>query len=180
MAEYIRVIANIVSIVFVTYGIFVLRKWKKVADKLNDLTYSATDVARYIILRCNQRGKTISNLKLQKILYFVQAEFLVSQGKPCFRERIEAWDFGPVIPDVYHRYKVYGSASIPSVRDENYCPFDREDKALADGIIDECAKYSASTLVEITHRQAPWRTAYHQYSGAVISNESIKSFFQEG
>lgn len=142
--------------------------------------YSATDVARYIILRCNQRGKTISNLKLQKILYFVQAEFLVSQGKPCFRERIEAWDFGPVIPDVYHRYKVYGSASIPSVRDENYCPFDREDKALADGIIDECAKYSASTLVEITHRQSPWRTAYHQYSGAVISNESIKSFFQEG
>ena len=37
MAEYIRVIANIVSIVFVTYGIFVLHKWKKVADKLNDL-----------------------------------------------------------------------------------------------------------------------------------------------
>ena len=43
MAEYIRVIANIVSIVFVTYGIFVLHKWKKVADKLNDLMEDTKD-----------------------------------------------------------------------------------------------------------------------------------------
>ena len=43
MAEYIRVIANIVSIVFVTYGIFVLYKWKKVADKLNDLMEETKD-----------------------------------------------------------------------------------------------------------------------------------------
>lgn len=142
--------------------------------------YSATDVAKYIILKCNKLGRTISNLKLQKILYFVQAEFLVSQGNPCFRERIEAWDFGPVIPDVYHLYKVYGSASIPRSRDEEYCPFNSEDKALADEIIEQCSKYSASTLVEITHRQSPWKTAYQQYSGAIISNESIKAFFQEG
>lgn len=142
--------------------------------------YSALDVARYIILRCNQHGRTISNLKLQKILYFVQAEFLVSQDYPCFRERIEAWDFGPVIPDVYHRYKVYGSASIPSIRDDNYCPFDRTDVILANGIIDECAKYSASNLVEITHKQSPWINAYRQYSGAVITNKSIQTFFQEG
>lgn len=141
--------------------------------------YSAIDVAKYIIVRCNQLGKTISNLKLQKILYFVQAEFLVSQDQPCFHEQIEAWDFGPVIPDVYHRYKVYGSASIPRVRDDNYCPFDKKDRGLADGIIDECAKYSASTLVEITHRQSPWITAYQKYSGAIITNSSIKSFFQE-
>ena len=43
MAEYIRVIANIVSIVFVTYGIFVLHKWKKVADKLDALMEEMKD-----------------------------------------------------------------------------------------------------------------------------------------
>lgn len=142
--------------------------------------YSAIDIAKYIILQCNNSCKTISNLKLQKILYFVQAEFLVSQNAPCFREEIEAWDFGPVIPDVYHRYKVYGSASIPKICEDGYCPFSHEDKILADGIIDQCSKYSASTLVEITHRQSPWKNAYQKYSGAVISNESIKVFFQEG
>lgn len=62
--------------------------------------YSAVIAAQYIILRCNQLGKSISNLKLQKMLYFLQAEFLVSQDRPCFRERIEAWDFGPVVPEV--------------------------------------------------------------------------------
>lgn len=142
--------------------------------------YSALDVARYIILYCNRLGQTISNLKLQKILYFVQAEFLVSNGKPCFSERIEAWDFGPVVPDVYHRYKVYGGASIPCIgADDNYCPFNEKDRKLADGIIKECAKYSASMLVEITHKQSPWQKAYQKRSGTLISNESIKSFFQE-
>lgn len=142
--------------------------------------YSAIDVAKYIIKKCNNLGRTISNLKLQKILYFVQAEFLVSQNTPCFREHIEAWDFGPVIPDVYHRYKVYGSASIPIICDENFCPFNNDDKILVDEIIEQCSKYAASTLVEITHRQSPWREAYRQYCGAVISNDSIKAFFQEG
>ena len=89
--------------------------------------YSALVVARYIIKRCNELNRPISNLKLQKLLYFVQAEFLVGEGSACFpeeieawdfgpvvpEEEIEAWDFGPVVPEVYHRYKAYGSASIP-------------------------------------------------------------------
>lgn len=141
--------------------------------------YSVTDVALYVISRCNRLGKSISNLKLQKILYFIQAEFLVSQDRPCFREKIEAWDFGPVIPEVYCRYKVYGGATIFRFQNDNRCPFDKNDKTIADGMIDECAKYSASTLTEITRRQTPWKTAYYQHNNAVISNESIKSFFQE-
>ncbi len=142
--------------------------------------YSAVSVAKYIILQCNRLGKSISNLKLQKMLYFLQAEFLVSRNVACFREGIEAWDFGPVVPEVYHRYKVYGSASIPSIVGDDYCPFNGNDKSLADDIIEVCAKYSASRLVEITHKQSPWLSAYHKYSGAPISNESIRSFFKEG
>jgi len=141
--------------------------------------YPAITVARYVIEHCNSTGRTISNLKLQKILYFVQAEFLVSKGEPCFRERIEAWDFGPVIPEVYHHYKVYGSASIPCIAEQLYSPFSDEDQKLIDDIVDECAKYSASALVEITHRQAPWRDAYRPNTNALISNESIKEFFKE-
>lgn len=141
--------------------------------------YSAIDVARYIIDHCNRNGQTISNLKLQKILYFIQAEFLIVQDKPCFQEQIEAWDFGPVVPEVYRHYKVYGSAAIPSLRSEDYCPFSKKDKILADGIIDECANYSASELTEYTHNQSPWITAYGQRGSAVITNESIKSFFEK-
>lgn len=141
--------------------------------------YTVDSVAEYIIMRCNQMGKTISNLKLQKILYFVQAEFLVAKDQPCFPERIEAWDFGPVVPDAYHQYKFYGSASIPFMGQDCSRLFSIEDKALIDGIIEQCAKYSASTLVEITHHQAPWQNAYRSRHNNVIDPESIKGFFKE-
>ena len=73
--------------------------------------YKALDIARYIIERCREKNRTVSNLKLQKILYFVQAEFLVTKNQPCFGETIEAWDFGPVVPEVYYEYRMYGSAT---------------------------------------------------------------------
>lgn len=73
--------------------------------------YSVLDVARYVIARSNRAG-AISNLKLQKVLYFIQAEFLVVQNTPCFAEQIEAWDFGPVVPMVYYRYRIYGGAAF--------------------------------------------------------------------
>lgn len=137
--------------------------------------YDVMTVAEYIIYRCNNLQKTISNLKLQKILYFVQAEFLVVKGLPCFQARIEAWDFGPVVPEVYQKYKVYGSTSIPCY---GYCfdPFTHKDKELIDGIVDECANYSAATLVRITHNQDPWKNTYASYNN-IITNESIKSYF---
>lgn len=62
--------------------------------------YRAEDVAAYIINKQVDDGYPISNLKLQKILYFVQAEFLVSKDEPCFDDVIEAWDFGPVVESV--------------------------------------------------------------------------------
>jgi len=92
--------------------------------------YSAINVAKYIIMRCNQQHKTISNLKLQKILYFVQAEFLVEKDSACFKEEIEAWDFGPVVPAVYHKYKVYGCASIPSIVEDSVFSFTPADQKI--------------------------------------------------
>lgn len=141
--------------------------------------YSALDVSKHIIQRCNETGNTISNLKLQKILYFVQAEFLVSTGGACFPEAIEAWDFGPVVPEVYHRYKVYGSANIPYMGGGKTVKISSKDQKLMDGIIDECSGYSASSLVEITHQQDPWRDAYRPYMGNVITTQSIKKYFEE-
>ena len=142
--------------------------------------YSALDVSKYIIKRCNETGYTISNLKLQKILYFVQAEFLVCTGRVCFPENIQAWDFGPVVPEVYHRYKAYGSASIPYLagaeRVRRICT---EDKEIINGIVDEGSLYTANQLVEITHNQAPWREAYMPYRSNIISKEAIQNYFKE-
>ena len=141
--------------------------------------YSVLDVARYVIARSNRAG-AISNLKLQKVLYFIQAEFLVVQNMPCFAEQIEAWDFGPVVPVVYRAYRIYGSANIPAETSSGLRSIRREDMDRINGIVDECCEYSASQLVEITHNQSPWRDAYHSRGvNNEITPDSIKAFFTE-
>lgn len=160
-----------------------------------DYMYNVLDVARYVINYENQKGNKISNLKLQKLLYFIQALFLITEPyEPCFKEDIEAWDFGPVIPEVYHEFKSYGNRNIPPVK--QYYDFSDgfwrasqkiydediiwdEDKGLIDSVLDQFKDYSASDLVSITHNQKPWRTAYRKWGNSIISKEAIQNYFNE-
>ena len=147
--------------------------------------YNALSVSHYIVDYCNKLGTGISNLKLQKILYFVQAEFLVTtpDHTPCFQNRIEAWDFGPVVPDVYHQYKIYGSSIIPSVANDPFSDYYEKispaDQEKINSIIQQAAGYSAAQLVQITHNQAPWKNAYRQGFNNQISNKAILEYFKE-
>ena len=138
--------------------------------------YDVQLIARYVINRCAQNERPNSNLKLQKILYFVQAEFLVGMGKACFDDEIEAWTYGPVVPAVYFEYKIFGSTNIPDQGDNDFESISRQDKDCLDAIIDVAAKYSASSLVEITHRQSPWKNAYRR-KDKVIKQSEIKEYF---
>lgn len=155
----------------------------------------ALDVARYVINYSNERGYGISNLKLQKIMYFIQAYFLAYEPghAPCFPERIEAWDFGPVVPAVYHEFKQYGSGNIPiitsyivfnekelwNVHREEYNAdiIDEEEQKMINAVVDQFSDYSASDLVELTHHQAPWKDAYMQGRNCEITQESIRGYF---
>lgn len=145
------------------------------------MSYNVLEVCRYVINYSNEHDYGISNLKLQKVLYFIQAYFLTNKKThtPCFDEKIEAWDFGPVVPEAYHEYKQYGSGDIPTV--ESYILFDEddiwnskrvafndnvikdEDKILIDKVVDKFSEYSATDLVSLTHRQSPWIDAYAPY-----------------
>ena len=147
--------------------------------------YNALSVARHIIDYSHEIEYGISNLKLQKLLYFVQAEFLVStqDHSPCFSDTIEAWDFGPVVPAVYHHYKVYGSAIIPTSNIVQSSLFEQPiaegDKQLINAVVDKLIGYSASTLVNVTHNQAPWKDAYVRGYNNPISNQAIRAFFED-
>lgn len=142
--------------------------------------YDSLLIANYIIQRCNDIGAMISNLKLQKLLYFVQAEFLVDIGEPCFSEKIEAWSFGPVIPSVYRKYRIYGGAQIPAGTVEILGFISQEDKERIYRIVDICAHFSSAYLTDMTLIQAPWINAYSRLRRNEITCESIKSYFEEG
>lgn len=142
------------------------------------MIYKVLDVCRHVINYSNEKDYGISNLKLQKILYFIQAFFLVSTPEQCFEERIEAWDFGPVVPEAYREYKQFGSGDIPSVsyiinfdKDDiweskvtkyNDNILSEEDKSRIESVVDKFADYSATDLVSITHAQKPWENAYQR------------------
>jgi len=141
--------------------------------------YSALAVAKHIIDFCNSNscGTGISNLRLQKILYFVQAEFLVSQGMPCFRDKIEAWDFGPVAPNVYHQYKTHGGVSIfqSELLDHEY--IDDQYRKVIKNVIRALANYSTPDLMKTIHKQDPWRDAYRYGQHREISNAALQRYF---
>ena len=74
--------------------------------------YSALDIAKYIIDYSNRRDTPVSNLQLQKILYYIQMNFYRRLNKPAFNEDIEAWRYGPVVSSVYNVYCMYGASDI--------------------------------------------------------------------
>lgn len=74
--------------------------------------YTATAVAKYVINRCNVRNSPITNLKLQKILYYIQGYFFKHLGEAAFDDNIESWRYGPVVPSVYYEYCSYVSNEI--------------------------------------------------------------------
>ena len=74
--------------------------------------YSAIQIADFIVAYCINRHSPISNLQLNKILYFVQKDFLKITPEGLFAEDFEAWQFGPVVPSVYYKYCSFGGMDI--------------------------------------------------------------------
>ena len=141
------------------------------------MAYSALDVAKYVINHEHNEDREITNLRLQKLLYFVQAKVLVETGSPCFNDEMEAWDFGPVVPAVYYTYKVFGSLDITS--DEASPVLNKVVSSCINNILDYCQDFPTFQLVKITHKQSPWVTARRMGQKSVISKDSIMGYFKK-
>lgn len=159
------------------------------------MKYNVIDVCRHIINYSNEKEYGVSNLKLQKLLYFTQAYFLMTKKEACFYEKIEAWDLGPVVPVAYREYKQFGSGNIPTITyiiekdNENIwnskvIPYydeiiSEEDKERIEAVVDKFSEYSASDLVRLTHIQKPWIDAYVPNRNNEITIESIGVYFND-
>lgn len=142
-------------------------------------TYSALSVAKYII---DNSPYEVSNLKLQKMLYFIQGFAFAKLGQALFPDEIEAWTYGPVVPNVYREYMQYGALplrgfSVPAEQIE-----DPDIKAFLDSLIESMSSYSASQLVKMTHVPAsPWYETWMDGSGRFsrIPKERISAYFKK-
>ncbi|MGB3300173.1 MAG: type II toxin-antitoxin system antitoxin SocA domain-containing protein [Phormidesmis sp.] len=136
----------------------------------------AVDVAKYFLCQCDyESGDLISNLKLQKLLYYAQGFHLALSGSPLFPEPIEAWKHGPVVPEVYQTFKSYGSNSIPTPDDFDFSVLSQETSELLDDVYAVYGQFSAWKLRDMTHDELPWTETA---SGQTISLNLMKTYFQ--
>lgn len=144
--------------------------------------HSAIDVSRWFLRRNaieNKNGGAddISDLKMQKLLYYAQGMSLAMRDTPMFEDTIEAWQHGPVVPNVYRIYKKYGAKGIPySDDDAPQEDYTSEDDEVLETVYNYFGQFSAWKLRNMTHDEDPWKNTP---PGSEITQDSIKAFFME-
>lgn len=121
---------------------------------------SVEEVTDYIISRLLEGERELSLLKLQKLLYYTQAWYLVHHhGNPLFREDFEAWVHGPVCRAVYNRfcdkYRLYDTVNLEDAA--HTITLSCDDLEFINEVLDVYAHYTGSQLEQLTHQERPWR-----------------------
>lgn len=148
---------------------------------------SADAIADYILTKIDaDAGDSITNLKIQKLVYYVQAWHLALNGSPAFSGEIEAWAHGPVVRRLYGRFREYGWQAIDPTarRTDPSRVVPRATRELIDEVWDAYGDLSGSELEALTHSEAPWIEAYgDRPSGSrcteKIDHDSMARFYRE-
>lgn len=137
------------------------------------MAVSALSAAKTV---CELRDWNVSNLELQKVLYIAHMFHLGRTGQPLVAEGFEAWDYGPVAPELYHHVKGFGSGPVRNVFHWiDGVPVDAPEYAVLNEVADAARKASASKLVAITHaKDGAWAAYYLPgFRGISIPDDSI-------
>ena len=121
--------------------------------------YKALEIAKYIIDKCTRENNPISDLQLQKILYYIQVNFLRQYNAPAFSDAIITNKYSPVVETVYDEYKIYGAMPICLLFDHSKPKFTSDEKKVVDWVIEKCRELNPWDLVRKTHQKGtPWDT----------------------
>jgi len=137
---------------------------------------SCYDVAQYFLAKADEdAGDLMSNLKLQKLVYYAQGFALALCDRPLFPEPIEAWIHGPVVPALYHEYKGFANGPIPPPTTLDLSLYDLETRELLDEVYAVYGQFAAWKLRNMTHQEPPWRDTAE---GEEISHDVLREYFK--
>lgn len=150
-----------------------------------DTHHDAMTIANYIIKYSNEKGYIVDNLRLQKLLYFLQCYSLSQKDALIFKDSIKKWPYGPVIAEVYDNFKSYGPNPISSPEKEyvqivndgnnysveikkyNESSITELEKITINIVIENLQKLDTFRLVNITHKEPSWK----KYKQVILSGE---------
>lgn len=147
------------------------------STEVNELGVPAALVAEWLIRKFVELEECITNLKLQKLLYYAQGLGVGRYSCRLINDDFYAWEHGPVVKDVYHHYKNYGSGALavdPSV-DLSVILKNEQVIQILNDTLNMYGKFSAWVLRSKTHCETPW---VETDQGRVIEFEKIQSFFR--
>lgn len=156
--------------------------------------YDGRAIANFVLDFCESRGRPVTNLALQKIVYFCHVWSLIELHRPLIRHKFEAWEFGPVLPYLYREFKNYDRAPIAG-RATQIDPldgkhlvvvynFDPETESLLDEIAGFYSRLRAGDLVELSHAEGgPWHLVWNHGGnvnpGMKIDDAKIVEFYSK-
>lgn len=128
---------------------------------------------------CEEAGWNVSNLELQKLLYVSHMIHLGETGRPLINENFEAWDYGPVVPELYHEVKMFGRSDVRDV-------FFRATRPGGDAlrvirhVVNSLKTWTPGQLVAFTHEaHGAWAKNYRAGTrGIKISNADILAEYE--
>jgi uncharacterized phage-associated protein len=119
------------------------------------------DVARYFIIRAYEDGREaeMTNMKVQKLLYYAQSLNLALHDEPLFEDEIQAWRYGPVCPPAYRLYSKFEAQQLPIPDKDFLKSISQETKKLLEEVWEYFGEYHAYQLSGMTHLEFPWKKA---------------------
>lgn len=138
------------------------------------------DICDYVILKAtSDEIIPMNNLKLQKLLYYIQAWHITFFDSPLFVGKFQAWVHGPVNREIYKRFRsskyLYSNIGPLDINDKDcILRIDPEKQNFIDNVLEVYLKYSGTQLEAITHNEDPWILARHGYSPFASCEEEIK------
>lgn len=145
--------------------------------------YNCFDIAKGFLRLADKEGDRIKPMKLLKLTYIAQGYYLGLCAKPLFHNEIQAWRYGPVIPDLYEMIKVYNKkpVDIEIIDLHTSKKLDSFDSDFLQVIWENYKEYTGLQLSDKTHEKgSPWEKVFSKnVLNEVMSNELIKDYYSK-
>lgn len=131
--------------------------------------------AKYFIIRAYEDGidAQMTNMKVQKLLYYAQSLHLAMYNEPLFTQEIQAWRYGPVCPLAYRFYSDFEAKQLPIPSKEFLLELPSDKKELLEEVWTYFGGYHAYWLSDMTHGEFPWKKARKGLPPEASSTEPI-------
>lgn len=119
-------------------------------------------------------NQPITNMKLQKLVTLAESASMFIRGVEAFSDPVQAWEWGPVVPPVYSRYKTYKQARITAIVREGTTTLSDDDDLIAEEVWGVVGRLNAGMLSNLTHEVGPWPVHYRpEVRGTVLSSAEL-------